>query len=241
MQKKIRIPLLAILGCAILYGANSLKALANSSNTCEFQDTTIGNTDLQSIPRGNDCIILITPSDPGEKYRDYSFSSKGIFLVFNTFSSTGSNSSSTGARAYFIFPRTQNPTFSALPNGDILVQDASGKSIRFSSAATKLESISGIEFNEDPQVNKNNNGGIDITAQDTLILDTGFQLGAEGYTFPNRTSTFHDPSGETCVVKNKEIFDYVGYDANLKFPTDLDLANFLSTRCPNLNLDSLRK
>src|SRR6185437_9509353 len=130
-----------------------------------------------------------------------SFSESGLFLIFDAFRN-GPNSSSTGCRAYFLFPERGIPRFRKLSNGDIQVATASGQSVEVSAADGRLKSISGAKFAEDPVISSTNQGGVELLKTGSIWLDSGWQIGDVPYRSAARSSVFHDPEGGTCAVKN---------------------------------------
>jgi hypothetical protein len=230
----------AVLALVLTFAFERSVRANQESAPCVERDIRSGNTavlQMRTQKRGQ-CLIRIGPVEKGLAHRGYVLGSNGVFLVYNSFGE-GSNTRSSGGRAYFIFPRKRMPSFEVLSTGDVDVRLASGGTVRFSASGSNILSMSGQEFSEDPKVRRNNKGGLEILNSNTLILDTGFQMGEGAYYFRNRTSVFRDQYGATCQVRNGEIFKYPRYDAFLGFETDQDLKSFLERRCPRLNLDSL--
>jgi len=99
-----------------------------------------------------------------------------------------------------------------------------------------LVSITGADFKVDYDINANNNGGIDITKNDGFYLDAGFKLGQSPTQNPSRKIAFRDAAGNSCLVKNSEVFKYTAdQDVIMKF-NDAQTKTFLARRCKNLIL-----
>jgi hypothetical protein len=180
------------------------------------------------------CFLTADPFDVGDFfYRSYLLSNDGLFMVFNSYGQ-GENSTSSGARVYYFFPRKSLPELMETDGKSFLQFATPGIEMILSQSETKILGFYGAEFKEDPKVNSDNKGGLEITKAKTLYMDAGFALGHDVTTERNSKSTFHDTRGESCEVLNKEVFSYTADgDTNFKF-TDSELKEFLKTRCPRL-------
>lgn len=201
---------------------------ANATAAAHFFTATLG------------CVVNITPIDkPNQVYREYYFDERGRFLIFD--SVNGSWETSTGYRSYFIFPRGHEPNFKHNSNGGFLVQLASGTSITISTESSRIIEFPGYVFNESQQVDLSSSS-FEISSHPGILLDTGWRLARASYFDSGEKSVFSDPSGKKCNVVNDEIFDYVNaiYGEPLfRFQSEEKLADFLSFRCPDLDLTSL--
>ena len=209
-------------------------------DSCPYKSIKKGKIDVMQLKmKGGKCAVMVKPSSTRQdKHRSYSVFSNGAFVVFNS-TGSGSVSSSTGARAYFFFPRKERPSFEEMTTGEIAVRTVAGQIIRFSPVSGKISSMTGAAYSEDPSISLRNRGGVEIKSCDCLWLDTGWQKGEVAYSNPSGSSTFRDRSGSACAVKNREIFDHAGGEAVLKYETSDRLQAFLSKRCPKLDISML--
>lgn len=193
--------------------------------------------------KSGQCLISVNDQESVDVYRSYSISSSGLFMVFNAFEMWGGTKESDGSRAYFFFPRKHAPSFVEVPKKGIRVHTVSGQEILFSGKTARIASMHGAKFSEDPEVIPDNRGGVELHSFQGIVLDTGWQLGDVGYSRKNRkrSSTFMDSQGRRCAVINQEIFAYDTGKAEveLKHETDAELAEFLSEKCPELDLSPL--
>jgi hypothetical protein len=188
------------------------------------------------------CLVQVTPlNKPELHYREYVFDERGRFLVFNSL--PGDYETATGRRNFFFFPRKQPPSFVLGSDGNPVVTLSSGQEVTFNAASARIAAFSGVQFTENPAVTLDDQGGVEIQRFPGILLDTGWKIGGPAYHDALGSSTFRDPAGKTCTVKNEEIFDYKDaiYDEPLfKYQTDKELELYLSRRCPLLDTSSLR-
>jgi hypothetical protein len=170
-------------------------------------------------------------------YRDFLFDDAGLFMIFNSFGQ-GPESDTTGAREFYLFPRDVKPLSYDYDgaNKRLAVTTPSGKVFTFNTEKAILVSITGTAFSQDYNIVKGNNGGIEITQNDGFYLDLGFTMGQSPSQNSARKVTFKDIQGNTCQVKNSQIFKYtVDSDVIFKY-NDAQLKTFLRSSCPNLKL-----
>lgn len=184
------------------------------------------------------CVAQITPRNKPELvYREYYFDERGRFLVFQSL--PGSYETATATRSYFLFPRKQEPTFSRTADGSIEVRMASGGAVYLSAQEAKVLSMPGLNFSEPAGGRLEREAFLSIEKYPGLLLDTGWKIGATGYSDRNATSEFRDSAGHACSVSNSEIFDYVNIlygEPTFYYETDAKLAAFLKERCPQLEV-----
>ncbi len=171
-------------------------------------------------------------------YRDYSFSNDGMFQVFNSFG-PGEDSSDTGAREFFLFPRSQSYVTHTwdTTNQRLIVVNVTGDEFVFDTRKARLMSISRGVVKVASAVEPKNRGGVEFEKFPGVILDGGFSLGASPTGKKNNSSVFQDAKGKKCSVKNSEIFKYTSSgDAVFKYRSDSSLKTFLQGRCAGLSL-----
>ncbi len=158
-------------------------------------------------------------------------------MVFNSYG-PGDESQTTSAREFYLFPRVKE-NFSYTWNDSINELEfinVTGDKIIFDSRKGRLKSISGGNVTVADYIEPTNRGGIEITNYKGLILDGGFKIGSAPTGDSSGTSTMTDVLGNTCKLKNTEVFTYSSNgDVIFKF-TDKALATYLKTRCKNLKL-----
>lgn len=225
--------LLATLSLLLLGASQSFAA-----TTCADKYEVFDNTMVQTIPGDDGCYITVNPRNIVDMtYRDFLFDDKGLFMIFNSFGN-GPESDYTGAREIYFFPRNVKDLGYTYDQASqrLTVTTPSGKTVVFNTEKSILVSISGTSFNQDYDVNKTNNGGIEITKNDGFYLDLGFQVGQSPSQSPTRKVTFLDTAKHTCQVKNSQIFTYTQDDDVIFKFDDAQLTKFLKTSCTNLQL-----
>jgi hypothetical protein len=202
---------------------------------CQPQRRIIAEARFEVMDYAADtCWLSITADwEPSGFYRSFLFDEHGYIMIFNSLG-WGDESSTTGAREYVFFPRshgldyilqTSMVTFK-LPNGAEL--DYDGKALRISQAR-------GIHVSEDPNINAKNNGGVELKPQSGLMVDFGFKLGSAPMGNRKGTAKIVDSKGRVCQVNNNELLIWSNSgDPYVKFRTDAEFFQFVSTRCPTL-------
>lgn len=185
-------------------------------------------------PDAQRCYMDIHPMDVTEQiYRDYLFTNEGQLMVFNSYGD-GEISKSTGARVYYLFPRKYDyPDVAFEENRDVTVRLISGHLVRYDATTMKIASVSGLQFTEDKRIRNDNKGGVELSPTQGLLLDIGFAIGKSPGDDPNQVVQFKDFKGNTCRVKNKDVFNYKTEDPVFKF-TDAELQVFLKKSCPKI-------
>ena len=191
----------------------------------------------------NACFVSIDPFTTLDLiYRSFLVENDGILMVFNSYGE-GPNSTHTGAREYYLFPRKGMPDFSFDSDDLFTLTLASGGKVQFRTEDMKMLSFEGANFREDSSINRENNGGLEISQFQGILLDVGFKLGSDPADQASKKSMFSDARGAQCELQNSEIFSYAvdgSGDIKFKFLTDAKLADFLTDRCANLDLSSLK-
>lgn len=236
-----------IIALAILLVAPSL-----SAETCPSRIDMYKGIQAQSFYYNSmkACAVQISPADKGETWRSYSFFSTGLFMIFNNLGS-GSEASDTSARSFFFFPRTGDPSYQVSYSG-LIVKLSNGGNILFDyNSAMTTSSGQGLSIKEDPKINAQNQGGVEVISHNGILLDTGYFVGEVGHSVPTRSSLLRDRQNRSCKLRNDLLFTYIyGNDAYgkkklldvfFKFPTDKELAAYLQKACPNLDVQPLLK
>jgi hypothetical protein len=210
-----------------------------SQALCEDYLFGINNLQVyrQASIEAKECYVSLQPRNiEGLFYRDYLISSQGLLMVFNSYGD-GPSSQSTGAREFYFFPRSAiaDLEIKISESNQIQVMLASGRWATFSSKIADLSEIESGTITRDPNIHKQNRGGIEITSYDGLTLDAGFTIGKSPTDDLNRRSTFRDARGKTCLIQNRLIFDKVDVNSILK--SDAEISRILKKQCPSLRVD----
>jgi hypothetical protein len=205
----------------------------------DLDPTRVGQLNMQLITDINgECMISLGDGVNYPKYRSYMFSTAGDLIVFNSFGD-GSPSTSTGARSYILFPRT-NPLEFKIEDNNIHVKTPSGVVFVFSGKKGDLVAVHGMYFTLDDEVRGDNNGGLDLHPFKGLIIDEGWRQGELPRVDFKRSSHFKDGHGNFCKVLNSDIFEAIidnsgAIDgAKLKFVSPGDMRYFLENKCPQI-------
>lgn len=218
----------------LLFLFSSLSGFANEDGVCRDVFEQHGkNSYSRQFFSPDACFVSVkTTETPSLIYRSFIFRETGKLLIFNSYG-PGPSETKTGARVFYFFPRQKIPSFSISAS---TVTVASGTALALVFDAVSGQLIKGVSavVNEDPKISADNQGGLEIHSYSGLMLDAGFQLGSDPSANEQGSSIFRDVKGQSCLVKNSEVFNIdTDGESTFKF-TDQRLAKFLAQRCPGL-------
>lgn len=220
--------------------------IIEDNQSCDEASVRLGILHISTIfnAASNTCWVSVhdTTSYKTLVYRDFMFGNDGLFMVFNSFGE-GPESTMTGAREFFTFPRRAYPSFEVDTEKQLLyVKLSNGEMITIDGTSMRVLSMSGSQFIDDPEITPKNRGGIEIQSHTKILLDCGFKLGGSPTSNLNNSCHFSDSKGQRCRVKVKELF-YKSSDGDsiFKFKTDQELALFITQRCSELDVTPLNQ
>jgi hypothetical protein len=184
------------------------------------------------------CVVVVTPQNkPDLIYREYYFDERGRFMIFD--SQPGEYETSTATQSYFLFPRRQEPDFQLLTDGSFQVTMSSGRQIVISAQEPKIVDFPGATFSEPSDFGLKPQDFLSIQSYPDLLMDSGSVVGGTAYGLGHsqNLSTFRDSAGNSCAIKNAELFDYTHIlysEPTFLFDTEQKLTDFLTKRCPQL-------
>lgn len=202
---------------------------------CPSQNISYGYTQVQQLwyKPSEKCFVTINydyyPAPQAK--RSYLFANTGILMVFNSYGD-GPVSTDTGARVFYFFPRLKNPQFFH-QNNSVFVAHSNDRLVQFDQQTAQMTFMESAEITVDPDVNRHNKGGVEITKYNGTLLDLGFNMGSDPKMNPNGKAIFSNPRGFKCTLKNKEIFDYSGDEPILKFDSEAKIVSVVRSKCPN--------
>lgn len=184
---------------------------------------------------GGKCFVSIHPMEASMVYRDYAFFGDGMLMVFSSYGAA-EGPDMTSAREFYFFPRRSQLSLEMnAAAGTVSVVMSDGGRVSFEPATAQIASTDRGSVSVSPRVDRSERGGVEFGSYQGLMLDAGFRLGELPSGLPEGDSTFRSAQGQTCRVKNKEIFTYAGRgEHEFKFD-DAALSAWLKTRCPGLH------
>lgn len=221
--------------CLLLLTSAAEAAFTNAK--CDYVLTSSGEVQInrQWDVERRLCFLSISPRSITDlKYRDYYISSRGEFMVFNSYGE-GSVSSTTSSRDYFLFPLvTDYPDYSIESNGDVIIKMVTGHELRLSAIDFSIVSFTPGSFTELP-LSPKNKGGVEIRLGKGYWVDAGFKMGGVNFDSPNAVSAVKSAQSSTsCNVTNKEFLNYAS-DGNYSFKFQAeDLTQFFAKKCSSL-------
>lgn len=210
----------------------SLNTLAN---VCQFKAFHFENLTVQTGQFGKgDCFVSLTPRQfSGLVYRSFLVTSAGQLMVFNSFGG-GPINTDTGSRVFHTFPK-RVPLALHLKNKTVEVTLVTGQILFADKVLGKPVSLSEGRIDIDPVIKPGNKGGVELTMNSSLILDSGFRLGGTPLARLTQKSVFLDYEGDRCTVVNRELFDIKDGEIYHLYQTASELKGFLSRRCSQLD------
>lgn len=183
------------------------------------------------------CYVSIHPMAVGMIYRDYAFFSDGMLMVFNSYGAGEDTRRFTSAREFYFFPRLNAPDVTIDPAAPaVSVLMSNGDTVTFNPADAQIAAIGRGGVTVAQRIDPADRGGVEFPSYNGLMLDVGFRMGELPSGLPDGDAVFRSAYGQTCSVKNREIFSYA--DGNRAFTfTDEELSLWLKTRCPGLYVD----
>jgi hypothetical protein len=171
-------------------------------------------------------------------FRNFTFNDEGQIQVFSNFEPTSkprTNSNSTGARVYYIFPTRIEKTVSTDSENNLKVIHASGVQFNFDKNG-KISSPY-LKIKVSNEINSKNNGGVEIESYaHGLVFDLGYRQGNTPALNPNAPVTITDKNGKKCKIINKDINNTIKGEVSFKFENNIKLHEFLATKCSGLDL-----
>lgn len=186
------------------------------------------------------CRIMISADRIDSKSnRSLTFNNEGAIQVFSNFPGT-TNSNSTGARVYYLFPFKTKKTISDADENHLTVVHPSGAKFVFDKNG-KVSSPD-LKMRVSQEINSHNNSGIEIESyKNGLVVDLGYKMGGTPALNKNAVVTITDKNNKKCKMINSDINVVNKDDVKLKFKTNEALHFFLASKCPGLDISDLMK
>jgi hypothetical protein len=211
---------------------------ASAADACVKRDpVAVGGTQGYSDSLGGGkCFVSIHPMEATMVYRDYALFDDGMLMVFNSYGET-EGPTMTSAREFYFFPRAGALALAMdVAAKTVAVIMADGGRASFDPPTAQISALDRGAVTVASRIDRADRGGVEITGYNGLMLDAGFRLGELPSGRPDADATFRSAQGQTCTVKNKEIFAYLsGGEHALKYG-DAALSAWLKTRCPGLHV-----
>jgi hypothetical protein len=186
------------------------------------------------------CRIMISADRTDSKSnRSLTFNNEGAIQVFSNFPGT-TNSNSTGARVYYLFPFKTNKSISEVDENHLTVVHTSGAKLIFDNKGRV--SSPDLKMRVSQEINSQNKSGIEIESfQNGLVVDLGYRMGSTPVLNKNAVVTITDKNKKKCTMVNSDINEINNDNVKLRFKTNQALHSFLSRKCPGLDLSDLLK
>lgn len=186
------------------------------------------------------CRIMISADKTDAKsYRNFTFTDEGQIQVFSNFPGT-TNSNSTGARVYYLFPFKEKKDITEINTTHLTVKHPSG--VVFDFDKTGRVSSPDLKMKVSKEINSQNKSGVEIESfQNGLVVDLGYRMGASPTNNKNAAVTITDKNNKKCSMQNSDLNKINKDEVQLIYKTNEELHKFLATKCPKLDISDLLK
>jgi hypothetical protein len=184
------------------------------------------------------CRIFVTADKiDSTSNRNIIFTNEGLIQVFSNFPGT-TNSNSTGARVYYLFPFRTDKKINAIDASHLSVTHPSGVQFEFDKNG-RLSSPD-LKMKVSKEINSKNKSGIEIESYPKgIVIDLGYRMGNTPTLNKNAVVTITDKNQKKCVLANSEINKIDKDNAELIYKTNESLHKFLAKRCSQLDISDL--
>jgi hypothetical protein len=180
--------------------------------------------------------FILADKKNADTSRNVTVTDEGLIQVFSNFPGT-TNSNSTGARVYYLFPIRTDKSLVANEKS-LSMTHPSGAVINFDKSG-KLSS-SDLNLKVSSEINSSNKSGVEILSYPKgLVFDLGYRMGNTPTLNPNANVTITDKNLKKCSLINSDINKIKKDNVELKYKTNLSLHQFLVKKCPALDLTDL--
>jgi len=186
------------------------------------------------------CRIMVSADKVDSKsYRNVTFTDEGQIQVFSNFPGT-TNSNSTGARVYFLFPFKEKKSITEANAQHLSVKHPSG--VIFDFDKTGRLSSPDLKMKVSKEINSQNKSGVEIeNFSKGLVVDLGYRMGASPINNKNAAVTITDKNNKKCSMLNSDLNKITKDDVELIYKTNEELHKFLAKKCPKLDISDLLK
>lgn len=184
------------------------------------------------------CRIMVSADKVDSKsYRNVTFTDEGQIQVFSNFPGT-TNSNSTGARVYFLFPFKEKKSITEANAQGLTVKHPSG--VMFNFDKTGRVSSPDLKMKVSKEINSQNKSGVEIeNFSKGLVVDLGYRMGASPINNKNAAVTITDKNNKKCSMLNSDLNKITKDDVELIYKTNEELHKFLAKKCPKLDISDL--
>lgn len=184
-----------------------------------------------------DLFCQIKVSTDKNSRRDISITDSGQIQIFSNFAGT-TNSNSTGARVYYLFPIRGDKKI--ISNDDSQLDVIHPSNVHFKFDRNGKLSSPDLKMKVSADVNSTNKSGVEIeNYPNGIIIDIGYRKGSSPITNKAAVVTVTDKNNKKCSFPNSEFHRMKDGEAELVYKSNESLHKFLSQKCSNLDLSDL--
>lgn len=218
--------IILLLSSSSLYAATCPEARGKYGDGIQYQDMF--------------CRIMVSADKTDSKsYRNITFTDEGLVQIFSNFPGT-TNSNSTGARVYYLFPYKEQKSITQIDAEGLSVKHPSG--VRFNFDKNGKPSSPDLQMKVSKEINSQNKSGVEIESfPNGIVVDLGYRAGASPTNNKNAVVTITDKNKKKCTMVNSDINKINKDDVELIYKTNEELHKFLSKKCPKLDISDLLK
>jgi hypothetical protein len=213
---------------------SSLLAFAHAKDCPTQVDRYGDNNKFQNMF----CRVMINADHTNDiSNRNFTFTDEGMIQVFSNFPGT-TNSNSTGARVYYLFPKRVEKGISSYDSSHLSFTHPSGAELNFDKSGRV--SSPDLKMTVSKDINSQNKSGVEIQSYSKgIVIDLGYRMGNTPVLNKNASVTITDKNQKKCSMVNSDINKINKDDYEFIYKTNADLYKFLSKKCPGLDLSDL--
>jgi len=237
-----------------VYAEQCKTDLQTQNECCEI----IKTNQLTKIYRfeANDkkCTLSIYNSDMTKSYRRFVFGEDGRITII--IEPNGNESKANSTQSYFLFPLGKRvyPYFDS--KGNMTIQSGSGQNWKINSSMSTPVSVEDCQVDVSSKFSLHESGFKIKSCEKHLLIETKVEVGGDYIAYPDKTLIVRDPRGQTCEIKNSDLYTYEKkgkerkeymdskgryHNQTFRYTTNKELGVALKKICPNIDVSMLLK
>jgi hypothetical protein len=186
--------------------------------------------------------------DSAGNSRSFYWKTDGTFSSVIFLNRPGKASQNSWGRTLQLFPRLESsPDIRFESEGDVTIIMANREIMRFDAKGMPLSYTGGELSGRSEPLDPPADGGVELKISKGLVIDYGWKKGGMPVDLKTGKAVVVDSRGKSCSFKNTDLLNYIALPngklshTEFKFKTDEEFANFLQSKCPDLDAESLRE
>ncbi len=227
-----------------------LPAARPCERTTQFEGNGVlrSSRGLSREQQGSCLVGLSGYKDSAGNSRSFYWKTDGTFSSVIFLNRPGKASQNSWGRTLQLFPRLESsPDIRFESEGDVTIIMANREIMRFDAKGMPLSYTGGELSGRSEPLDPPADGGVELKISKGLVIDYGWKKGGMPVDLKIGKAVVVDSRGKSCSFKNTDLLNYIALPngklshTEFKFKTDEEFANFLQSKCPDLDAESLRE